>query len=597
MGRVTPNALAGNSGEQATALGPINRLPNEILLDIFKEFAEVNGGFPLEHVDFNPKVYHSLTLVSRTFNRNATPLLYAAILPRYESLHTFMAQPKYLHHVRKVDLLFWINYKSLSFSALDKLDLYPLASRYNLPWSHQILTDASGFDRDAFALALLLCQTPHIQELYIDRTDQSTYAAYLPAILDPLLSAMRPMKDSPDTVHTFAHLHTLRVNMKDVWIGRASCLFKLESLKHLTMFNLSAKPKQDGDLDWECPPGVSSVQDLRLNCRAIGGPKISAAIIASAINSCRALRTFSVKCMDEMLREEWVDIVIALLQQKHTLESLELNDVFDHFVGEPFHVFRELTKLRHFLAPMRFLLGVGGQNNIEHELPDFRDILPASLEQLSVEMEAIHDDNPRPRPQEDTTQAFMDLLDGIATRFPKLKEVWVDYKFYEINYELEMPLHFASLEKRYQEAGLDFGFALQYGAINSSYDREEVKDYIKGIKDGDYAAHAEEPYGPPLFSLAELGHPELDHERPTTVTRNAGNDLDIDEKPSGTVGSDDSEMSDRASVSDDDSGSTVSVPCLGCEHLQTSKSAVRTRLRLPDKRMRAQRKCYTCDFL
>ncbi|KAF2106139.1 hypothetical protein BDV96DRAFT_591514 [Lophiotrema nucula] len=554
--------------KQDLTFAPINSLPDELLLVILDLLPEVSGSFKLGHAAFGATLYLPLTLVSRTFNRIATPLLYSEIAPTYDSLNKFASNPELLQHVRRVEVVFCTRYQEFYVRTPDKLELPALAQRFDLPWSGKLLADASGYDLQALRLATVLCQTPHVQELYVDSPNDGTRAGYVSFVLDPLI--LSTSGTSQGIIHTFEHLQTLEINMEEVWIGRASCLFKLKLLKHLTMFNLSSKHRPKDDDGWTCLPKSSSVQNLRLSCYVIRAPGLPASVLAAAVASCRKLRSFSVKLYHALTRTGWVEVVNALLQQQDSLHSLELNDVWHtdlkyDLIGEPFQEFQQLIALRHLIVPLCFV---------------------SSLDTLTLDWASHSIGYTSQRSQRETSQVFSNFLEAVDTSFPCIRDIWVDYRLYTFSSENKMPMDFSYLQRKCSEHGIEFGFALGFGCINFERDIEEAKQCIISIQEGDYRFNAEEVDGPPLFSLTELGYLNED-----SLVNEMKKEFGVGE---------DFEMirpfsMDRALELDGDSGK-VFLPCLGCLHRKTSNSAVRTRNTLPNKRMRAQRKCPRCDM-
>ncbi|KAF2636369.1 hypothetical protein P280DRAFT_553147 [Massarina eburnea CBS 473.64] len=601
----TCNTLRVADEEQKGQRSFLDSLPEELILKIFDNIDEISGSIQPSDNNFQSKAYHPLTLVSRKFNRIATPFLYSKITYPYTSLQTVMDRHELLQDVHVLNMTNGPVNRRFMFPTryldhiLDRIS--DRAQRPRIPQPTHMIRP-SRFFSEAIILVVILNRTPYIREINIvdeGRWNIRPYKSIFRPVLDSIILATTG--NGIGKVHTFDHLHTLKVNMGGMRISLASSLFKLKSLNHLTMVNLPGEftdQKPERDDVWTCALGSSSVQHLRLRFDYNWGfyqthlpwdsdkMNISASGIVSAITSCKDLRSFSTSSIGT--GDGWLDVVEALLVHKHSLTALELLGTFSSALITKFPDF---TTMRHIRIPLDFLCG--GNDDADEEgytkckTPDLREVLPASLETLGLESKGYTDfsdylegeyryiSDSLGSKKEATTRGFLQFLDGVEDRLPNFKELWVDHKHYFLNDVHSLPLDFALVQKEFIRHGIEFGFALgiDFDVLGDHLEPRAVnpaREYIEAMTDGDYRFEAEVMNGKPLYSLAELHDTEKLRGLNETSANNLGTDFIENKKP---------------------------LPCLNCIHMETSNSAVRTRLTWPDKRVRARRTCDRCDFL
>ncbi|KAF2116848.1 hypothetical protein BDV96DRAFT_645251 [Lophiotrema nucula] len=432
------------SSADPDSLSGFNSLPDELLLEVLHYLAGSN-----DVIDHNPKVFHPLSLVNRRLNRVVTPFLYSHIGPDAGALSTFATRPELLQHVREIAWSF--NDKAV-FRRRTKQQLISHIEQIPLPWPASIISDATDNQLDFLEMGAILCQTANVRAMRLTVWPRSSN--FDPGLTDCLPLLFQSDCLSRDQIHGFGNLQSLTIDLNKVSAERIACLFRLQSLKHLDIDKLPGLESSEEIDSWHCPPGTSPIESLRVDTS-----NENPAVVLKAIQSCRSLQLFEVETTYQNIHRGFFDEVMnALIEHRTSLTHLRLYDDAPQFEGEPLWQLRELTSMVELTMPLRFVLGVGADHNLDGPLPSFCDVLPPSLRFLEVDIMGD-------APFLETTSAFDGLLLDGPDHFDRIYVVSVIYDLRDA-FDPSLPMDFVKLKRLSTKVGIDFKYTLMYTGLH-----------------------------------------------------------------------------------------------------------------------------------
>jgi hypothetical protein len=362
--------------KKRNAITTLDDLPDELLLEILEYLPcpDWEGG--------NLKTIASLSLTNRRLHYMVEGRLYLAYNgfshDPYLFLRACASNPRIAERVRTLKFKYHmttddIGPGSYSPSIPDRRDIKAALKRMGIPdwklWATKCNDEETNRE---ILFATILMHTPKVAALDI-QDGKLPYAN--PKWLDLIRYAVSGRAFGH--MHLFQHLNTIRVDVGWLDLRQIMPLFRLPSLRALTLNNLAEGEESHPEITLataSIAAGSSPIEKLSLSSY------IRSSSVAVLLEACRALRTFGyghVSYVNSKMDCLRYPIIYAGLQRhQKSLERLMLNECFDEnrpailqtgTMGD----FRDFTKLSHLEVPLVTLTKVyaGSCTTLPETLP------------------------------------------------------------------------------------------------------------------------------------------------------------------------------------------------------------------------------------
>jgi hypothetical protein len=426
-----------------------------------------------DSIEWNAQAsYRTLSALARTC-RTIHPIAKRLLYEHYRAEFEFPIAGYLRRLAIEPRLSSYIKHISISYERQEEGEKRPLVEIKNnldllgaLNEHYHRMEDVAQLETTVLVLQARNVETFRINAWHSSQADQETLPIWLCPVIEAMAVGHSP--SAPLKSLGYDKLHTMEINMQQVYHEDMAYLFLLPNLRRLRLEDLMSEDfDASQDMPWPIAAGVSGLSTLELpSTRAPGS------LISRFITSCKALEHLEC-CRCDFVRDgkTWCQAIVSALEyQALSLKTLSL-DPGPIREGSRVEGFDKLHALQSLRTPFHVLMG--RPKGVRQQQPGtdawriypedwagfrrMRDVLPPKLHTLKLGLDPDMIAVELPETYEELLSTALPLY---SDKSSSLREF--DLHFVMRHYSENLPINLWEVSSRYHRTGVTFQYRIYY---------------------------------------------------------------------------------------------------------------------------------------